>query len=191
MTKKIGILALQGGYAAHATMCKRLNLSWCFVYTPEDLQAIDGLIIPGGESTTLIKLMKSNGLDQTIQSFAQSGKAIFGTCAGSILLGQCAIDEEHDALQLMDMSLERNAYGRQIDSFIAEGQLEHNLFAQHAQEMIFIRAPQITHYTSAVQPLAWCRDRVVMVQQDHCIAATFHPELSTHTQIHAYFVAMI
>ncbi len=185
---QLGILALQGNYESHQRVLENLGVSCLLVYKPEDLLTIDGLIIPGGESSALLNLLEYNKLDDAIIAFARTGKGIFGTCAGAILLAKTVHSPSQTSLGLIDIEVERNAYGRQINSTIVTGKLEAKIFTQSCTEMFFIRAPVIRQYSSQVTPLAWYEDDVVMVKQDNIIVATFHPELSSDNIIHQYFI---
>ena len=189
----IGILALQGAYEAHARTLLRLGVSTRLVRTPDELvgpdgrASIDGLIIPGGESTTMLKFLERNGFLDSLTSFVQTTPT-FGTCAGAILLAR---DVEHPAqrsLAAMDITVERNAYGRQIDSTILT--IPTNL-AGGPLEMVFIRAPRITQTGPEVEILAARDGFPVLVRQGHLLAATFHPELSADTRVHQFFVDLV
>jgi 5'-phosphate synthase pdxT subunit len=186
----IGIRGLQGDYAAHGEVLLRLGVESRVVKKPEQLEGLGGLIMPGGESTTLIKLMDSSGMWQAISDFAASGKAIFGTCAGMILLAKEVKNPDQRSLGLVDISVERNGYGRQIDSAEVEG-----VFCGDEEEralyMIFIRAPRIVRLGDGVRALAECRGDVVMAQQGQVLVASFHPELTDDLTAHRYFVEMV
>ena len=185
----IGLLGLQGDYAAHGKMLEALGVESRVVKKPEQLAAIDGLIFPGGESTTLIKLMDSWNWWGPLEDFA-TVKPLFGTCAGMILLAKGVNNPPQKSLALIDIDVERNGYGRQIDSFEEIGS-----FNSHDQSrelpMVFIRAPRISRVGEGVEMLAECRGDVVMAKQANVLVASFHPELTDDLAVHRYFVEMI
>ncbi|HLJ40338.1 MAG TPA: pyridoxal 5'-phosphate synthase glutaminase subunit PdxT [Candidatus Acidoferrales bacterium] len=184
---KIGILAIQGDFEAHARVLEKLGVEYVFVRTPEDLQGIDGLILPGGESTTHMKMLAETGLDEAIRKMGASGGAFFGTCAGAILLAREVKGPEQASLGLMDITVVRNAYGRQLasDVFLLPTKL-----SVEPLEMVFIRAPIIEGVGKNVEVLAERNGKPVLVQQGRMIAATFHPELTGDTKIHERFVKL-
>ena len=184
----IGILALQGGFELHAKHLTALNQPWCYVRTAEQFININALILPGGESTVLLKLM-SPSLAKAIQKHHAAKKPIFATCAGVILLAK-HVQPQQSSLGLLDITVERNAYGRQLDSFSAEG-LIHLSKEEHPQPMVFIRAPRIIEIGKNVKVLASYKNDIVCIKQDHIIAATFHPELTDNHQMHRYFISMV
>jgi 5'-phosphate synthase pdxT subunit len=186
----IGILALQGAYEAHAKTLQSLGVTTKLIRTPDDLTAspkIDGLIIPGGESTTMLKFLERNHFLDVLTTFVQHTPT-FGTCAGAILLAKDVQHPAQTSLAAMDITVERNAYGRQIDSAIltAPTQLE-----GAPLEMVFIRAPRITHTGPQVEILATRDGFPVLVRERHLLAATFHPELSSDTRVHQLFLDLI
>lgn len=185
----IGVLAIQGDFEKHQQALGKLQVRTQLVKTATELSRCDGLVIPGGESTTLITLLKKHGLWDVLKIFGQQ-KPIFGTCAGLIILAN-KIEQNHmDSLKLIDVKVQRNAYGRQIDSFIDRVQLQ--LDAEKAEyEGVFIRAPKIVELGPSVQPLAWHKRDIVMAKRDNILVATFHPELTDDLQIHEYFVRMV
>lgn len=190
----IGILALQGDYDAHRkTLEEGLGATTLYVRTQEDLAAVDALVLPGGESTTIGKLMDRVGLDKAIQQRVQAGMPAFGTCAGMILLAK-AIEGRPDqpTLGVMDIKVARNAFGRQIESFEADIPFavagDDNLVPVHG---VFIRAPYVTETAPSVQILGHFRDRIVGVQQGSLLATAFHPELTTDARVHAHFLQMV
>lgn len=187
---ELGVLGLQGDYAAHGAMLERLGVAWRVVKKPSQLDAVDGLILPGGESTTLIKLLDSSGLWQAIGDFAAAGRPIFGTCAGMILVAKDVSNPAQRSLELIDIGVERNGYGRQIDSAEVEG-LFRGADGEHAMDMVFIRAPRITRLGAEVEALAECRGDVVMARQGHVVVASFHPELTDDLTAHRYFAQMM
>lgn len=189
MSKKIGVLALQGGYAAHANVLRRLGAEVIEVRLPEHLALCDALVMPGGESTTIIRLLKRNHLDTAIIARANAGMPIFATCAGLILLSK-RIDAGAEqggqpTLGLLDVAVVRNGFGRQLDSFEADLNIK-GLDAP--LRAIFIRAPFIKDIGESIDVLTMVDDRIVMVQQGNILAAAFHPELLDDDRIHAYFL---
>lgn len=186
MTKpKIGILALQGDFEAHRRALARAGAEGVEVRSASGLQLIDGLIIPGGESTTMLKLIEEEQLFDALEEFGKK-KPVFGTCAGAILLASEVLNPVQDSLRLMDFTIERNAYGRQVDSRIAGIELE----GQNA-EAVFIRAPIIRRVGPAAKVLANYQGAPVLVEQGNHLAATFHPELSGDEQVHRRFVEKV
>ena len=187
---KIGVLALQGDFSLHATALARCGAEAVEVRKPEQLADLDGLIMPGGESTTLLKLMHEWGFVPAIEKFHREGKPIFGTCAGLILLAREVENPAQFSLGLIDVAVERNAYGRQRESFEAQGTA--TLGAHSAPvEMVFIRAPRIRRVGPGVQTLARHGDEPVMAREGTVLVATFHPELTTDPTVHAYFCEMV
>ncbi len=189
MSKKIGVLALQGGYAAHANVLRRLGAEVIEIRLPEHLALCDALVMPGGESTTIIRLLKRNHLDTAIIDRANAGMPIFATCAGLILLSKHidagAEQGGQPTLGLLDVAVVRNGFGRQLDSFEADLNIK-GLDAP--LRAIFIRAPFIKDVGDSVDVLTMVDDRIVMVQQGSILAAAFHPELLDDDRIHAYFL---
>ncbi len=192
MSKTIGVLALQGGYAAHANVLKRLGANVIEVRLPEQLAKCDALVMPGGESTTIIRLLHRNFLDQAIVDRAKAGMPIFATCAGLILLSKRiergAERGGQPTLGLLDVAVVRNGFGRQLDSFEADLEIK-GLDAP--LRAIFIRAPIISEVGPDVDVLATVDDKVVMVQQGRVLAAAFHPELLDDDRLHAYFLDVL
>lgn len=183
---KIGILALQGAYEAHANMLSRMGVEWQFVRNIEDLEKIDGLIIPGGESPTLIKLLQENNLFNSLQQFS---KPMFGTCAGAILLAEEVFSPKQISLKRINISIERNAYGRQLASRIVQG---HYIENEKMIELIFIRAPRICKINAKdIKIIASYSDEPVAVQQKNILVATFHPELTSDSTLHEHFISMV
>lgn len=186
MNKTIGVLALQGDFEMHQKALKRLNVHAPKIRTPEALEACDGLIIPGGESTTLVKLMKKFLLFESIQKFNRN-RPVFGTCAGSIVLATKLSNYKMDILGLIDITVERNAYGRQVDSFFDTVQIP--VFKNKPFfEGVFIRAPKIKAFGKHVICLGYHRKEVVMARNERVLVCTFHPELTQDTRVHRYFV---
>tara|TARA_B100001250_G_scaffold414617_2_gene454697 strand:+ start:7438 stop:8007 length:570 start_codon:yes stop_codon:yes gene_type:complete len=185
----IGILSLQGDYQAHARSFSELGTPTCEVKKPRDLQHLNGLVIPGGESTTLIKLMDSSGLWLAVREYAVNGGALFGTCAGMILLADQVCNPPQRSMKLINIVVERNGYGRQIDSAEIVGDFPQSK-DNPEMEMIFIRAPRIVSKGPEVESLATCRGDVVLGRQDNVLVASFHPELTMDYRVHSYFVQM-
>ena len=189
---RIGLLALQGDFAAHGQVLEALGTPWCLVKTPAELAQVDGLIIPGGESTTLLKLMSAVELRPALEQFHAQGRPIFGTCAGLILLAKETIQPQQESLGFIDVVAVRNAYGRQVDSFITRGTaLDIEALGQEPLEMVFIRAPKIAQLGMAVTPMAECRGEVVLARQGNVLVAAFHPELTGDRRVHQYFLQMV
>lgn len=189
---RVGILALQGDFAAHGRVLDTLQVPWQLVKKPDELTQVQGLIIPGGESSTLLKLLASSAMRPALETFHEQERPIFGTCAGLILLSRKTIQPQQDSLGFIDIVAARNAYGRQIDSFVGSGTpLNSVALGEAPLEMVFIRAPKIVKLGPAVTPLATCRDEVVMARQDSVLVAAFHPELTDDHRVHQYFLKMI
>jgi 5'-phosphate synthase pdxT subunit len=184
---KIGIVAIQGDYQAHARVLERLGVSYTFVRTPADLAGLAGVILPGGESTTHLKVMTEEGLFAALQKFAAADGAFFGTCAGTILLAKRVHGPAQASLGLLDASVLRNGYGRQLASDVHWGKTK---LREQLLEMVFIRAPIIESVGAAVEILAEDAGHPVLVREGKILAATFHPELSDDTAVHEYFVRM-
>jgi 5'-phosphate synthase pdxT subunit len=181
-----GVLSLQGDFEKHRQALAELGLPVREVRTSAELSACSALIMPGGESTTMRKLMKAEGLDFAIQKFARS-RPIMGTCAGMILLSNKVEDSSIEPLGLIDLTVRRNAYGRQINSFVATGRVP--MWEENPQlEMVFIRAPQIFAYGPSVVPLATLDGRVVMARSEKILVLAFHPELTADRRVHKFFV---
>lgn len=176
----VGILALQGGFERHRRCLERLGVDVRLVKTPADLQPVDALVIPGGESTAMLTLLGVRGLD-ALRRFVRE-RPTFGTCAGAILLAD-SVDPPQPALRALDISVQRNAYGRQAQSSIRLGLLGDSPLA-----MVFIRAPRIERVGPGVETLAREGNDPVLVRQGHVMAATFHPELGDDTRVHQIFL---
>lgn len=183
---RIGVLALQGGFALHAQALARCGVDPVEVRKPAALEAVDGLILPGGESTTLLRLMEAWAFAPAIEAFHAAGKPIFGTCAGLILLAREVVNPPQPSLGLLDVSVERNAYGRQRESFEATAVATLNGRPTEL-EMVFIRAPRIRRAAPGVEVLARLGDETVLVRQGAVLGATFHPELTSDVTVHQYF----
>lgn len=179
---RVGVLAVQGDFAAHSRVLRELGASPSEVRTPGQLVDLDGLIIPGGESTTITMGMESAGLDEGVHSHHGAGRPILGTCAGMIVC-----DDQH--LGLLDATARRNAFGRQLQSF--ETDLEVEGLGPEPLRAVFIRAPWIERYGPGVEVLASWRDHPVVVRDESVLACAFHPELTDDARIHALFMAMV
>jgi 5'-phosphate synthase pdxT subunit len=184
----IGIVAIQGDYAAHAAVLDRVGASHTFVRTPGDLSDVDGVILPGGESTTHLKVMKEEGLFGGLKDFAAKGGAFFGTCAGAILLAREVHGPSQDSLGLLDMTVLRNGYGRQLASDVHLGNTK---LRKEPVEMVFIRAPIIESVGEGITVLAEDAGHPVLVQRGPVMASTFHPELTGDPTVHEYFLKQI
>ena len=187
---KIGVLALQGDFALHRQALERIGVESREVRKPEELRAVDGLIIPGGESTTLLKLFDAGKFVPALEKFHAEGKPIFGTCAGLILLAKEVVNPRQFSLGLIDLTVERNAYGRQKESFEAEGEISLE-GEKHPVRMVFIRAPRIVRVGEAVEPLAMYRGECVMARQGSVLVSAFHPELSDDPTVHHAFARIV
>jgi pyridoxal 5'-phosphate synthase pdxT subunit len=187
---RIGVLALQGDFALHARALEKCGVEAVEVRKPLELDVVDGLIMPGGESTTLLKLMDAGGFVPALKKFHDSGKPIFGTCAGLIILAREVESPRQFSLGLIDLTVERNAYGRQRESFEAFGVARLDA-APIPLEMIFIRAPRIKQVGPGVQVLAEHGGEPVMARQGQVLVATFHPELTDSTAVHRYFCDLV
>ncbi len=188
--KKVGVLALQGDFAAHGAAIERAGAEPVFVREREQFQDLDGLIIPGGESTTMLKLLHYDDLFGAVAEFGRK-KPVFGTCAGAILLAKEVANPEQESLGLMDIAVERNAYGRQIDSRVAELEPEPDFERRTAPgklEAVFIRAPIIRRMGEQVKELARYGNDPVLVEQGPHLVATFHPELTSDPRVHELFL---
>jgi 5'-phosphate synthase pdxT subunit len=187
---KIGVLALQGDFGLHARALARCGVQAVEVRKPEALEEIDGLVIPGGESTTLLKLMGAWNFVPALEKFHAAGRPIFGTCAGCILLAREVDNPRQPSLGFIDLAVERNAYGRQRESFEARGPALLGP-APRPIEMVFIRAPRIRRIGPGVEVLARHEADPVLVRQGSVLAGTFHPELTDDTAVHEYFCRMV
>ncbi|MFD3450470.1 pyridoxal 5'-phosphate synthase glutaminase subunit PdxT [Microbacteriaceae bacterium 4G12] len=184
----VGVLGLQGAVREHIQAIEASGARAVIVKKVEQLEDIDGIVLPGGESTTMRRLIDKYGFMEPLRQFAKQGKPMFGTCAGMILLAKHLIGYEEAHLGLMDITVERNAFGRQRESFEAPLSIEgvgDNFMS------VFIRAPYVESVGDHVQVLAKHGDRIVAVRQDHLLAASFHPELTDDHRVTAYFVKMV
>lgn len=183
---RVGLLALQGAFRAHGEMLKGLGAEVAEVRLPGELEGLDGLVIPGGESTTLLHLFEEDRFEGPLREFVGGGGRIFGTCMGMILLAKEVTGPAQRSFGLLDVSVERNAYGRQVDSFEAEGEVGGKPFP-----MVFIRAPRITRLGDGVEVLGRWNGDPVLVRQGNILAATFHPELSGDPAVHERFLGLL
>jgi 5'-phosphate synthase pdxT subunit len=188
--KKIGILALQGDVHLHAQVLEILGITAILVKMPSQLRHLDGLIIPGGESTALLRLCEPIGILAAITTFAKSGRAIFGTCAGAILLAAEAVNPAQQSLGLIAITVQRNGYGRQINSTEASGKAYLPL-TKSKIPLVFIRAPRIMTTGKHVKTLVSYRNEPVLVQQGKILAATFHPELQADKTVYEYWLGLV
>ena len=184
---KIGVLALQGSVEEHVKALKGCEVEPVLVKMPSDLDDVNGLIIPGGESTTIGKLMKEYKLDKAIKRRHKEGMPIYGTCAGAILLAKTIVDSKQPKLGLMDISIKRNEYGRQVDSF----ETELDIFDDKPFKGVFIRAPVIDQLHDGCRVLGSFKDKPVFVEQRNLLVSTFHPELTNDLRVHKYFLEMV
>ena len=186
----IGVLAVQGDFAEHIAILRRIGADTREVRLPEQLEALDGLIIPGGESTTLSRLMSIYHLREPVAEMAAEGRPVWGTCAGMIMLANEITEQDPVPLGLMDIGVRRNAFGRQVDSF--EQPLQISPLDPEPYNCIFIRAPVVIRVGSKVDVLASLDDgRPVAVRQGNLLATSFHPELTRDTRVHQYFVGLV
>jgi 5'-phosphate synthase pdxT subunit len=183
---KIGVLALQGAFREHEQMLRGLGCDTVQVRRQHDLKGIDGLIIPGGESTTIGKLLMEWQLFDKIREMGANGLPIFGTCAGMILLAKDIVDSDQPRLGLMDMLAHRNAFGRQVDSFEADLQIP--VLGEASYRGVFIRAPFIKEVRAGVEVLCTYDDKIVLARQGNFLAAAFHPELTDDDRVHRLFL---
>lgn len=184
--KPVGILAVQGDFEMHGAMLDRIGAPWKLVKHPQDLGEVSALIMPGGESTTMLKFFHAEALGPAVKRFAVEGRPILGTCAGAILLAKEVLNPSQDRLGLIDITIERNAYGRQVDSSVRRGDCPE--LSDRPVEMVFIRAPIIRRVGEGVRVLGRCDGLPVLVEQGNILAATFHPELTEDETIHRYFL---
>lgn len=191
--KKIGVLSLQGDFEAHGKAVERAGAEAVYVRTAADLAGLDGLIIPGGESTTMLKLLNAENLLEPLADFGRQ-KPIFGTCAGAILLANRVSNPTQQSLGLVDLTIERNAYGRQIDSRVVNIDADPS-FAQRTRpgsiEAVFIRAPIIRAVGPKARVLAEYAGDPVLVEDGHHLISTFHPELTNDSRVHELFLSKL
>jgi len=187
---RIGVLALQGDFAEHVSVLRRLGSEAQEVRRPEELSGLDGLIIPGGESTTISRLMAEYDLAEPLRELAQDSFPVWGTCAGMIVLARRATDLEWPTLAALDITVRRNAFGRQVDSF--ETDLSVPALGAAPLHAVFIRAPSVEEVGEDVEVLATLEDgRVVAVRQRNALATAFHPELTDDDRFHSYFLELV
>lgn len=190
---KIGVLALQGAFIEHSKMLKKLGVDVCEVRLPEHLEGTSGLIIPGGESTTIMKLLKQFNLLEPIKEKAFKGFPVFGTCAGAICMAKNVVNShpiKMETLGLMDITIQRNAFGRQVDSF--EAGLKIKTLGEPPFPAVFIRAPIIKNVGENIELVFSLEDgTIVAARQGNLLAVSFHPELSKDTRLHKYFIEII
>ena len=184
---RIGVLAIQGNYASHAQALTEAGATPVEVRKPAQLSGLDGLVLPGGESTTMLKFLEKHHFFEALQGFCAI-RPVFGTCAGAILLAREVLNPAQRSLGLLDAIVERNAYGRQIDSAIVTAQ---TTLAGGPLEMVFIRAPRIVATGASVEVLARRDGFPTLIRQDRILAATFHPELSRDRRVHRLFVEIV
>jgi 5'-phosphate synthase pdxT subunit len=192
----IGVLALQGDFARHTAVLRRLGVEPRDVRTAAELQGLAGLVLPGGESTTMLKLMERVNLVPALRVFREGGGGFFGTCAGLILLAREVTGPEQPSLGFLDVGVARNGYGRQVDSFETELPWRGGNGTRPEEEAgplrgVFIRAPRITRVGASVEVLARVGDEPALVREGRVLAATFHPELTDDTRLHRHFVESI
>ncbi len=183
----IGVLAIQGDFDAHRRRLEQLGAETLLVKRPEQLDAVDALVIPGGESTTFLKFLEQGGFLEKLREFVRA-KPAFGTCAGAILLAREVENPPQASLGALDVRIRRNAYGRQLESSIRFGKTR---LGDEPLEMVFIRAPRLERLGAGVEVLASDGDEPVLVRQGKTMAATFHPELSQDTRVHAAFLELV
>jgi 5'-phosphate synthase pdxT subunit len=184
---RVGVLAMQGAFIEHIEMLKRCGVKAIEVRLPEELAKVQALILPGGESTSNRKLLKESNLLEPLAERIKQGMPVFGTCAGAILLAK-TVDSRPGVFQAIDISVKRNAYGRQVDSFEAELKVKGFAKPFHG---VFIRAPIIEHTGKNVEVLSEFGGKVVLAKQNNVLVATFHPELTEDARIHRLFLAMV
>ena len=184
----IGVLALQGNFAMHQSMLSKLDVDSILVKYPHELERCDGLIIPGGESSTISKLINSHGLRLPLIDYAKAN-SIFGTCAGMILLSSTDSTENLNPLNIMDFSVIRNGWGRQIFSFTKE--ITVNLSKKIKYLATFIRAPKIATISDSVNVLSTLKEEIILISDGIHLASSFHPEFGADTQIHSYFITLV
>jgi 5'-phosphate synthase pdxT subunit len=187
---RIGVLALQGAFIEHVRILQKLDVGASLVYLPDQLDNLDGLIIPGGESTTISRLMLEFDLMKPVRDLARAGLPVLGTCAGMILLAREASDFWLETLGLMDVRVKRNAFGRQVDSF--ETEIEMPALGGEPFRAVFIRAPIVEHADSGVEIMAQLPGGVVVAaRQGKLVACAFHPELASDVRFHRYFLDIV
>ncbi len=189
MRLRIGVLGLQGDFREHVETLRLMGVETLVVKLPEDLELVDGLIIPGGESTTMGRIMVEMGMKELLKEKIKNGMPVFGTCAGMILLSKKVEGYEQPLLEVLDVEIERNAYGRQVESFEVDINIPE--LGDRPFRAIFIRAPKIKKLGEGVEVLASYDGDPVLVRQGNILASSFHPELTQDTRIHEYFIRMV
>ncbi|MBI4883246.1 MAG: pyridoxal 5'-phosphate synthase glutaminase subunit PdxT [Actinobacteria bacterium] len=186
----MGVLALQGGFAAHEHALNELGVATAQVRTPADLERVDALVMPGGESTTMSRLLETSGIFDQLNARLRVGMPVFGTCAGMILLATEVLDGRPDqkSFAAIDITVRRNGYGRQVDSFETDIEVDGLLTSFHA---VFIRAPKVVSFAPTVEVLASYDGSPVLAVQGHVMVASFHPELTADIRLHARFLQLI
>lgn len=188
--KRIGVLALQGGFAEHIVSLERLGVEAVEVRTPAELDGLNGLVIPGGESTTICKLMREYRLEERVRRLIAEGLPVFGTCAGMVLLAQPVPGVEPEPLAAMQIRVRRNGFGRQLDSF--ETDIEVPVLGAPPYHAVFIRAPWVEALGDGAETLATLRDgRPVAVREKNLVATSFHPELTPDLRFHDFFLSIV
>lgn len=185
---KIGILALQGAFLEHKNILNSLKIDNCLVKTKEDLENIDGIILPGGESTAMGKLLRDFNILEPLKEKIKNGFPVFGTCSGMILLAEKLSNSEIIHLNVMGIEVKRNAYGRQLGSFETEVDFKG---IDKKVKMVFIRAPYVESIKEGVEILATVNENIVAVREKNMLAVSFHPELTKDTSVHEYFLNII
>lgn len=186
---KVGVLSLQGGVIEHISHLKMLDVDAIEVKTIDDLKSLDGLILPGGESTTIGKLLRETNLFLPIKSLILSGLPTWGTCAGMILLAKEIENDHRRHFEVMDIKVKRNAFGRQIDSFKTKDLIPK--ISKEPIELVFIRAPYITEVQDNVEIIHSIDNKIVAAKQNNMLVTSFHPELTNNLEVHKYFLNMI
>jgi len=181
----IGVLGLQGAFAKHMAMLEKLNIQTVQVRYPQELDHCDGLILPGGESTTMSKLIDEMNIRERLSQF---DRPVFGTCAGAILMSEDSGDSRVPTFKKVPVKAQRNAWGRQLESFTAEIDLS---FDAEPFKAVFIRAPKLSGLAKGVEVLGKFKDEIVLVQYKNVLLSTFHPELTNDTRIHEYFIKLV
>lgn len=184
MSILVGVLAVQGDFQAHISVLQALEVEYRELRNSLDLKGVSHLIVPGGESTTIRKITQLNGLWNNMADFAGP---VLGTCMGSILMAKTILTPDSDGWGMLDLTIKRNAYGRQISSFSADGRIA---FSDKPFDMVFIRAPKIISFGNSVKPIAWLGDDITGVVSGNKMALTFHPELSGSSKLHEYFLGL-
>lgn len=188
----VGVLSVQGDFEAHMKALHRLGLDPVEVRTPAELARLGGLILPGGESGAHVRILKENGLWQALRDFHAAGGALYGTCAGLILLARHVVNPPQESLDLIDVDVERNGYGRQIDSFEADAAAPAlHLNGSGPLRMVFIRAPRLRRIGPGVEVLVTHDGEPVAARQGRVLVTTFHPEMTENSGVHRYFVSEV